>query len=512
MAYGQSTDGRKPDPPAASGAPELADLDSAGLDFAGLFRLLPSPYMVLDLQLNFVEVNDAYCAVTERGRDELIGRNLFDLFPNDGPSGRRLRESLERVLETGRPDSLPLLSYPIRLPKTRRGGFEPRFWSAVHTPLPGPDGRPAYVMQNTVDVTDLQRLKQMAFGGARGALEPGEVVLLQRTREAEAINEALQQETQGLRDLFMQAPGFMAVLAAPDLRFALVNAAYQQLIGHRPLIGRTLEEALPEVAQQGFPALLRQVLRTHEAYIGEATSVLLQRSPDAPLEERFLDFVYQPIIGADGEAWGVFVEGSDVTGRVLAERQQKLLVDELNHRVKNTLASVQAIAAQTLRTTPEPPAFKQAFEARLLALSATHDVLTAAGWRSAGLDDVLKVELNPYGPERCRRAGPPVELEPGQALTLGLIFHELATNAVKYGALSGPGGQVTVIWTLIDDGVRRLELVWRERNGPPVEPPAHRGFGSRLIERSLGADGSSVLDFDPAGLVCRLEMRLTPCA
>ena len=153
-------------------------------------------------------------------------------------ASRHERQSLEQVLQTGRADSLPLVHYPIRLPKTRDGDFEIRYWSVAHTPLPGPDGQVAFVVQNTVDVTELHRLKQWVYGADPTPPEPGAADLLQRTREVEATNESLLQETRGLRDLFLQAPGFMAVLTGPEHRFALANAAYQKLIGHRPVIGR----------------------------------------------------------------------------------------------------------------------------------------------------------------------------------------------------------------------------------------------------------------------------------
>lgn len=465
--------------------------------------------MVLDRDLRYIEVNQAYCTTTERRREEFIGRKVFELLPNEGPSGKRLLGSLKRVLETGKPDSIPLLAYPIQLPKTRGGGFAMRYWSTVNMPLLGPDGRTEYIVQNAVDVTELQQLKQMAYGGGGSAPGPGEAVIFQRTREVEAANEALQKETQGLRSLFEQTPGFMAVLAAPDLRIVLANAAAQRLIGHRPVIGRTVQEALPELVDQRFLAIIRKVLREREPFVGRAQSVRLQRTPDAALEERFLDFVYQPIVDPAGDAWGVFVEGADVTDRVLAEEQQRLLVDELNHRVKNTLATVQAVAAQTLRATPDPTAFNQAFEARLMALSATHELLTATSWRSAALKDVIQVELHPYGGDRFSAEGPELDLAPTEALALGLIFHELATNAAKHGALSAPGGRVAVTWSVNRHlAGPRLELVWRESGGPPVQPPAKRGFGSRLIERSLGSAGSSVLEFHPDGVICRISLKL----
>jgi two-component sensor histidine kinase len=267
---------------------------------------------------------------------------------------------------------------------------------------------------------------------------------------------------------------------------------------------------LPELAGQGFDEMLRSVMRTGEPFIGRAFSVMLRREAGAPLEERFLDFIYQPMRAPDGQCWGVFVEGSDVTDRLLAERQQKLLVDELNHRVKNVLATVQAISAQTLRSYPDPVEFRETFEARLIALSATHDLLTATNWRGAPLRDVILVEFRPFAPERYVLRGPQVDLAPAEALALGLVFHELATNAAKYGALS-QHGCVEVEWTVANgpEG-RRLSLDWTERDGPPVLRPARPGFGSRLIERSLkGAlKGSATLDYAPAGLRCHIEMGL----
>ncbi|MCR5877247.1 sensor histidine kinase [Phenylobacterium sp. J367] len=382
-----------------------------------------------------------------------------------------------------------------------------RYWSAAHVPLLGPDGQTQFIIQNTVDVTELQKLKEIAYGPGVDPIRPGEKDLLLRTLEAEEINRALLDEAQGLRDLFMQAPGFMAVLTGPDLTFVLANRSYLQLIGHRQVIGKPIDEALPEIRSQGFTSLLRGVMNSREPFIGQAASVFLQRTPDAPLEERFVDFIYQPILNAAGEAWGVFVEGSDVTARVHAEEQQKLLVAELNHRVKNTLATVQAIAAQTLRTSPDPESFRETFEARLLALSATHDLLTASNWRGAQLRDVVQLEFRPYGAERYTLAGPDADLSPSEALTLGLLFHELATNAAKYGALTVATGSVEIRWTIEDS---RLKLTWQERGGPPVTPPTRRGFGSRLIERSLQGEmrGEAVLDFAPAGLVCRVTLPL----
>jgi two-component sensor histidine kinase len=463
---------------------------------------MPSQYMILDRDLVYVEANDAYCASVERPREEIVGGYVFEVFPPTGEGGRQIEESLRRVLVTGVAETLPLAAYPIPAPE---GGYRMKYWSCVHLPLFDEDGEVAYVCQNAVDVTELQHLKTIAYGPEPGPPARGESELFVRAQEVTTANQSLGEETRGLRTLFQQAPGFMAVLTGADLVFALANDAYLQLIGHRPVVGKPLLEAVPEVEDQGFEQLLRQVMRDRQPFIGRAVSVNLQRTADAPLEERFLDFVYQPILGAEGEAVGVFVQGSDVTDRVLAERQQKLLLDELNHRVKNNLATVQSIARQTLRTQPDPAEFFAAFEGRLSALSATHDLLTATNWRSASLRDVVSKEFQPHGVERYSLEGPEVSLSATHALAIGMVFHELATNAAKYGALSVATGHVAVRWSLsgAPDG-RILDIAWRESGGPQVAPPGRTGFGTRLIEHSL--QGSAALTYDPSGLRCDIRL------
>ena len=474
----------------------------ADLNFGALFHALPSPYMVLDRQLRYVEANAAYEAAVFRSRDELIGAHLFDLFP-DPENGERLRSSLQQALDTGKPDTLAFIPYDI----PTADGVQRRYWTAVHTPVRDVSGDVAFVMQNTVDVTELHRLRQEV-----GPL-PGETDLLQRAREAETASRTLQRETAGLRDLFMQAPGFMAVLSGPDHVFTLSNAAYQQVIGHRDILGKTVAEALPELAGQGFYDLLDTVFGSGEPYVGLSEPVTLIQTPGGAPQERFLDFIYQPIRDSDGVVVGIFVEGSDVTERVRAEEQRKLLLDELNHRVKNTLATVQSIAAQTVRATPDPVAFRTAFESRLMALSGVHNVLTSANWEGARLDELLGLELSPYGAGRFSLDGPSVRLSAQEALTFALVTHELATNAAKYGALSVPEGQVAVAWSVAHDdaGRRRLTLDWRESGGPTVVAPTRHGFGSRLIQRSIQVDmnGETTMAFDPEGLRCRIALRLS---
>jgi two-component sensor histidine kinase len=199
----------------------------------------------------------------------------------------------------------------------------------------------------------------------------------------------------------------------------------------------------------------------------------------------------------------------DIHERKVAEQHQRLLINELNHRVKNTLASVQAIAFQTLRGDIPLAEARGRFEARLMALSGAHNLLTEENWVGASLERVVEdaTEHLAGGSARFDIDGPPLRLAPRAALALAMALHELGTNAAKYGALSIDGGRVSISWTTDE---ARLRLEWRESGGPPVEAPTRRGFGSRLIERGLEADlgGAAALHFDPAGLRCEIEASL----
>jgi NO-binding membrane sensor protein with MHYT domain/two-component sensor histidine kinase len=195
-----------------------------------------------------------------------------------------------------------------------------------------------------------------------------------------------------------------------------------------------------------------------------------------------------------------------------SERRQKLLINELNHRVKNTLATIQSIAALTARRATSVAEFSALFEARLMALSETHNLLTAAGWEQTTLHDLLAKELRPYSQEQFQLDGPDVLFDPPQALAMGMVIHELATNAAKHGALSVAGGSVTVSWTAPDEA-GGVVLHWGENDGPGIAvTPERVGFGSRLIATSLKGDlsGSADLDYALRGLKARLTFRPAP--
>ncbi|GAA0584433.1 PAS domain S-box protein [Craurococcus roseus] len=450
-------------------------------------------------------------------------------------------------------------------------------------------------------------------------------------------------EGEGLRRLFHQAPGFMCMLRGRDHVFELANAAFLQLVGHRDLVGMTVREAMPDVQGQGFFELLDHAFATGEAFVGRRKPIALQRTPGGPADERFVDFVYQPIRDAEGRVTGIFVEGSDVTehvrheealsagnariaalldtmgegffvldqefwiteinaeglrldgrseseivGRTLwevwpeangtqveaayrramaervpvslehnhrtdrhnlwldlrihpvpggglaafyrdvtarreAEARRDLLAREVDHRAKNALAVVQA--ALRLTRADDVPGYVAAVEGRVGALARAQTLLAYDRWGGADLRELLQAELEPFlggdgagasdqgaGP-RVELAGPPVAVPAGAAQPLAMAMHELATNAVKHGALSAPAGRVSVSWRSggdsSTDGV--LLLRWEEAGGPSVRgAPERRGFGSRVIEGTLSRQlrGTVRRAWEAGGLVCDIELPL----
>ena len=596
----------------------------------------------------------------------------------------------------------------------------------------------------------------------------------QETTDRVLAERRLAEETERQRNIFRQAPGFICTLSGPDHVYDFVNDTYRRLFGDREFVGKTAREAFPELEDQGFFELLDQVFATGERHVATAAPARIRRGPDAPEEERFLDFIFAPVTDGGRRVVGIFCEGQDVTeahraqlalqtsetrlrlaleagrmavwehdsatgtlrtspdlnrmlgypadaeldleelrtryypgdrerlvaaavgalesgerffeaeyrfyradgalrwflmraeitleagapsrtfgvlldvterkqveeelrereteleaamaagklamfdcdhvqgrfkasprfnaiygyppdreltlddvrrryhpddveaigqwgrlhaadaslrhfrwtfrivrpdgevcwieglgeylrddaGRIvrsrgvvadvterkLAEERQRLLINELNHRVKNTLAVVQGLAHQTFRLGADPVAARSTFESRLSALSATHDLLTRRSWGPAPLHQIVQASVEgPAGAlaDRVSAEGPEVSLPPETAVSFALAVHELATNAVKYGALSNDRGRVSVKWSVrraAEDPV--LQVEWRERDGPGVVTPTRRGFGSRLIEGALARQlgGHVRLTFEPAGVVCTIEAPLRPAA
>jgi two-component sensor histidine kinase len=203
--------------------------------------------------------------------------------------------------------------------------------------------------------------------------------------------------------------------------------------------------------------------------------------------------------------------GLDAIEHEVAEKLQRLLLEELHHRVKNTLASVMAIATQTLRNAETLDQGRQAIENRLMALGRAHDLLLQANWTSAGFNDVIGSAIEPFDTEGTGRfvvRGAPIEVGSGAVLPLSMALNELCTNAVKYGALSDARGRVEIT-SAIDESGQRFRVTWEEMNGPAVRKPARRSFGTRLIESIAGQlQGKVAMRFEPSGAVCEFDIPL----
>jgi len=221
-----------------------------------------------------------------------------------------------------------------------------------------------------------------------------------------------------------------------------------------------------------------------------------------------------PVKDDDGKVVQHFISLVDMTRHKLAQQNAAMLIDELNHRVKNTLATVQSIVTQAMRGSADPSKVRELIESRIAALSRSHDLLGRDKWEGACLDDLVREAMAPFSAsvdraERFTIEGDDIRLLPKATLALGIAFHELATNAVKYGAFSNDSGTIAISWTLDGDADDRwLCLHWRERGGPVVAPPTRKGFGSRVIEQGLAHElqGKIALTYPPEGVVCVIHV------
>jgi two-component sensor histidine kinase len=203
--------------------------------------------------------------------------------------------------------------------------------------------------------------------------------------------------------------------------------------------------------------------------------------------------------------------GIDAKEREAADKLQKLILGELHHRIKNTLATVSAIASQSFRAAPSVEHGQQAMEGRLAALGRAHDLLMQISWSNASLVHTLSGATEPFESQGARRFhfnGPDIRITSGSVIALAMTFNELCTNTTKFGALSVPGGRVEIAWTISDEA-QRLNLIWTEKGGPAVAPPTRRSFGTRMME-SLGQqlNGHVQLTYDPGGFIYTLEVPL----
>ncbi len=287
------------------------------------------------------------------------------------------------------------------------------------------------------------------------------------------------------------------------------NRGAELLFGYqaREVTGKPVTILIPPDQRGEEPGILRRI--RNGQHIDHSETVRLRKDGS----QVWVSLSVSPLKDAEGEVIGASKIIRDMTERRRADEHRNILVGELNHRAKNSLAMVQAIAAQTLSSASSLEAAKLAFDSRLGALARGHDLLTHGNWVGTDLASVVKATVEPHGGggNRFRIEGPFVELTPATALSFTMALHELCTNAAKYGALSKQKGHVTIVWQVTGNGAESLlQLRWTENGGPTVMPPQRKGFGSRLIEKALAMElsGEVRIDYEPSGVVCTIDAPL----
>jgi PAS domain S-box-containing protein len=349
---------------------------------------------------------------------------------------------------------------------------------------------------------------------------PERIIGVHRDISARRMREdELQRSMELLRIIGETTPDLIVVKDA-SARYRFVNPAMARILGKdaAALLGATsldgsldaqeaalLHENDLRIMEEGRSQTIEESMTIPgAAAAGGATRIFL--STKTPMRNRV------------GEVVGLVGVSTDITDRKRAEERQAMMVRELHHRVKNSLATVQAIANSTARTATDIDSFREAFNQRVISLARTHTLLAENSWGVIPLRELMAAELEPYGGGDAMRVsleGPDVALPSDVALSLGMAVHELTTNAFKYGALSSPGGSISVEWQIeTKDSSRQLRLTWRESGGPEVAPPSRQGFGSRLLRHMLGGqfNGEVEMSFEPDGLLFSVAIPLVESA
>ena len=296
----------------------------------------------------------------------------------------------------------------------------------------------------------------------------------------------------------------------PDNPIIFANDSFLSLTGYdrEEVLGDGFTSLMARGVQ---PEVLAEVRACFEGSSDRDPEINYRRKDGS---EFWASLFISPVRDESGKVVQHFISIVDLTKQKAAQAHSNLLIDELNHRVKNTLSTVQSIAWQAFRRSSDPAVIREAIETRLFALSRSHDLLTRENWQGAGLVDLVNAVLEPFGvangrAERFLITSENIRLTPRATLALGITLHELATNAVKYGAFSNEVGTVLLAWTIEPAGEgKRLIIRWREQDGPPVVPPSHRGFGSQVIERGLPheLEGTVRLEYPVEGVVCTIDV------
>ncbi len=318
--------------------------------------------------------------------------------------------------------------------------------------------------------------------------------------------------------LFNETPVPLMVLDH-ELRFIAANDSYLEMTARKrgDLIGRFVFDAFPEAEDRVAvtDAAFRKALAGETTTLGRIAFAI--RGRDGGIEDSWWDCKQQPARSADGSIIGVLQHARNVSREMAAERMRDAISDEYDHRVRNLLSKVSAIARRTARATDSMQQFIDNFDPRIMAMARAHQLLVEGGWDRIDLTELIRGELAPYDTPKSpvhdaiHVAGPAVILSSRVAQALGMALHELATNAVKYGALGRRGGQLDVNWS-VDASTGAVQLIWLETGVPGTEKPRSSGFGSTIIDRILPSEigGTVVRDFTGQGLICSSKFRSRP--
>ncbi len=471
---------------------EIERSDPSHDPFAAAVRATRMPMLITDPHKPdnpIVFANAAFYKLTGYDRDAVIGQNCRFL---QGPETNRMdvariRDAVERRVTI----ELDLLNY-------KKTG-EP-FWNRLLiSPVFDRDGQLTFYFASQFDVT-LQREKLARIQRDRDALE----------QEVERRTLDLTRSEDRLRFIVKAGRFGSWTLDLSDMRLVASDVCKENF-------GREVDDpfSYDELTASVAPEDRERMRAAVEASIRERGDYDIEYRILTPRGEvRWLQIRGQTYYGADGRPLSMAGVSIDITERKRGEEHRALLAEELNHRVKNSMATMRSIAYQTLSNAGSLEEARVTLDARLQSLSAAHDVLTRESWEGATLGEIAEGALQPFRQKdgnRFKIGGPLVRLSPRHALAFVMALHELATNAVKYGALSKGTGRVILDWDVVDEpSPGRLWLRWEEIGGPPVTAPQRKGFGSRMIERALAAElgGVAEIDYRPRGVVCTVEAPL----
>jgi len=445
----------------------------------GMLLLSPVPIVLLWGEDGVMIYNDAYSGFAGGRHPQLLGSKVREGWPE-------VAEFNDNVMKVGL--SGGTLAYKNQELTLFRHGRPEQVWMNLdYSPVLAEGGRPAGVIAIVVETSEQVRAERRR-AEAQLKVEQSEERFRALVNATSDVVYRMSADWTEMRAL--DGRGFLSDTVAPSVRW--------------------MNEYLFPEDQAAIGRAIREAIRTKSVF------QLEHRVRRADGSAGWTASRAIPLLDDQGEIIEWFGAASDITPRRQAELHLRLVINELNHRVKNNLAMTQAIAAQTFRNADDIDHAQASLFTRIGALAQANDLLTGERGAEVSVRGVLQQAIDPHcsGPEQCLIDGPDLTLSPKTALSLSLAMHELSTNALKYGAWSQPGGRVSINWSIYRPGAggaERLKLEWVERGGPPVEPPARRGFGSRLIERGLSAEmgGEVQMRFEPEGVVCVIDAPLS---